>query len=210
MTKTNKIVKIGVNVLVTILVLFALLFAIAGITAKTKHRIPNFFGTGLLAVESNSMNAEGGFKKGDFIYLDFYNYTEEGEVLKVGDVITFETRIEDKVVLNTHRIVEVHEDTMSYTTKGDANPTNDEQQVSFFDVYGVWTGERTAGAGGIYLFLKSPAGFLIFIVLPLIALFTFEIFNFKKAYVEYKNSKKSKDDIEAEIERLKAQLNEKK
>ena len=82
-----------------------------------------------MIVLSESM--EPTFEKGSMIY---YRDTPF-EDIEEGDVITFRTGEEGSFV--THRVVEKGELSGSLVTKGDANPTEDQEPVREEDVAGV-------------------------------------------------------------------------
>jgi len=230
--KTKKIVNITISILLTIFIILILLFTIYAFNSKRNGGIPNVFGKGYLTVTSNSMNIKNeeydfdGFKRGDIVVIERYNWVQATEKrFKVGDIITFEyTDANGKLTFNTHRIIEVNEDEQYYITQGDVaaslgqstDPDAEDphaERVYFHEVVGSY--EKTIrGVGNIFLFFQSATGFLLFIVMPLIALFVIEIFNFKKAYVQYRKEKKNEENLDpealkAEIEKLKAQLENK-
>lgn len=229
--KTKKIVNISISVVLTVLIIFILAFTVFSFNMKKNGGIPNVFGKGYLTVRSDSMNVvleefnSKGFKKGDIIVIERYNWVEaQNKRFKVGDIITFEWKDEDgNQTFNTHRIVSVNEADQYYITQGDMAyskglsqdpfaPDPQAEQVYFHEVVGSYQ-KTIRWVGNIFLFFETPAGFLIFIVLPLLALFIFEIFNFKKVYVEYRNEKRGfvpelsdAEKLKLEIERLKEEL----
>ncbi|MCQ2413605.1 MAG: signal peptidase I [Clostridia bacterium] len=151
----------------------------------------------MLTVVSDSMEGPNGFYIGDLIFSDSIT-SEEALNLKVGDVITFPTNmiVEGSVVYNTHRIVEIKEDTVHpgkllFITQGDNTLGPDGYEVSSDNVIGVWTGKRVAGFGKFISFLQSSTGFLCCIVLPMAALFIYELVVLLKNVnaVRYKDKK---------------------
>ncbi len=230
--RTKKILNISVSVVLTILILLILLFTIFSFNTKKNDGIPKIFGKSYLTVTSNSMNIENeefdfeGFKRGDIIVIDRYNWVQASDKLfKVGDIITFEWQDEKgNLAFNTHRIIEVNENEQYYITQGDVaaslglstDPDIEDphaERVYFHEVVGSYK-STIKWVGNIFLFFQTPTGFLIFIVIPLLGLFIFEIFNFKKVYVAYRNEKKGiintketdSDKLKEEIERLKQEL----
>ena len=158
-----------------------------------------------LSVQTESM--QNTIYKGDFILM------EECDVasLKVGDVISFFTTEQEQVIIKTHRIVEIDEKSgsKSFITRGDNNEVDDYVPVFPSDVIGKWGGVRIAYVGSILDFVSSQYGFLLCIILPLFALFIYQIYRFIIVIIEEKSAsskpiandkedKKNKN-IEAEI-----------
>lgn len=87
--------------------------------------IPNLFGCKPLIILTGSMQPT--YKIGSIIYYEKINK----EDIKVGDVLTF--KINNKTLV-THRVVAIENDV--YTTKGDANNTEDPKKIEYEDVEG--------------------------------------------------------------------------
>lgn len=82
----------------------------------------------------------------------FVNQRTELSEIKVGDVISFRKGGE---MLVTHRVVKIEDG--KYTTKGDANNTNDPEPVTEENYIGK-TVTVLPGLGGLFSFLKTTAG----------------------------------------------------
>ena len=172
--KSKKIINIVVDVIVAVVLAFALLLTICTITSKRKgyDQYTEIFGKAYLAVQSNSMEGDGkdNFSKGDLIVIKTVT-AETARDFKVGDIITFKTAIfsdDEKMVLNTHRIIEVlggEGQAHAYVTHGDNNPEGGNERVLISDVVGVYKG-KAGGIGHVLLFMNSSAGFFVCIVLP--------------------------------------------
>lgn len=221
--KIKKIFNISISVLLSILIVLILIFTVHAFNSKKNGGIPKFFGNSYLTILSNSMAIENeqynfkGFERGDIIVIKRYQWYEANQIrFKVGDIITFEgTDDKGNFIYITHRIIDVKSD--HYITQGDVaaskgystDPTKGYAEKVYFNrVVGSYV-KTIPNVGHIFLFFQTSFGFLIFIVLPLLGLFIVEIFNFKKAYVAYRNEKHPKtspEELQKEIERLKAQL----
>lgn len=221
--KIKKVINISVSILLSILILLIFIFTIYAFNSRKNGGIPQFFGKSYLTVVSNSMNTENeefdfdGFKRGDMVIIERYTWVEASNLrFEVGDIITFsDTNDEGNQIYNTHRIIKVNSD--HYITQGDVaakeglseDPADGyAERVYFMDVIGSYQ-KTVKSVGNIFLFFQSTIGFLLVIVVPLLGLFVLEIFNFRKAYVEYKKEKQpqaSPEDLQKEIERLQKQL----
>ena len=202
MKKTQKILKIALNIFIWIFVAFSAFMTIISLTASTSQDgIPSISGTAFLTVSSDSM--KGTFDKGDLILVT--KITDEAKQnLKVDDVITYRADLDNNGTeeLNTHRIYEINYgddgSIYSYGTWGDNNPIPDNDPVRWQLVVGKWNKEaRDDGVaipfvGGVISFIQKPTGFLVAIVLPLVIFFIYEVYVFIKAVFTVKGEKASK------------------
>ena len=193
----KKALKITVNVLAWILLIFALLITLTVFSSSRNNGIANLFGFMPMSVESDSMSPT--FKKGDMIVC---KEVDDINTLKQDDVITFWTLIDGKRVKNTHRIVSVEQEGGSYTfiTRGDNNPINDELPVHSSDLIGKWTGMRIPFMGKAMDFLRTKTGFFICIIIPMVLFFLFELYKFIATLIEAKRPAVAEID-EEEIKR---------
>ena len=166
---------------------------------------PGVGGFTSMIVMSGSMSgtAEDHIEVGDMIIAKKVN----PDTLKVGDIVTF---MEGKTAV-THRIVEINEDG-TFTTKGDANNAEDQNPVAKDKIIGKYL-FRIPKLGDLALFMQTPIGMLIFIGIPLVIYILLDVllrarFNKKKNQMEA-DAEKDKEDMQAEIEKLRAQLAEK-
>ena len=146
----KKFLNVLGNVFTVLILVIAITMTVMVITSvHSEDRVPNLFGYALMNVETDSMEAEGGFYVGDMIIVHMID-KETANHLKVGDVITFRRyEVRDGVeqeYLETHRIVEnnatinseyndhkteivdgvyVHGGVSYYITKGDNTPSID-------------------------------------------------------------------------------------
>lgn len=80
-------------------------------------------------VVSGSM--EPTYSKGDLLYVK----SVDPDSVRVGDPITFV--LNENLVVATHRVVSINTEDRTFTTKGDANETNDASPVHFNNLIGV-------------------------------------------------------------------------
>ena len=196
--------KIG-NVILWLFLAFAILMTTVVLISQDKTDLPSAFGKSLVSVQSDSMNPS--FMEGDLIVVNMLT-DEEKFNLKENDVITFYADLDGdgEFEINSHRIVGVNKSggNTFYTTKGDnplTNPEADREEVPAQLVLGKWQeGSRIPALGTVVDFLKTPLGFGVVIVIPLIAFFIYELYNFIVVLVSMKQKKLSAVD-EEEIKR---------
>lgn len=86
---------------------------------------------GLQVFNVISGSMEPTYSVGDLLYVK----TVDPDSVKVGDPITFV--LNEDLVVATHRVVEIDSVNRQYTTKGDANETEDAAPVHFNNLIGV-------------------------------------------------------------------------
>jgi len=178
----TRIINIVVDVIVAVILVFALILSISAIQSKKSgyEGYTVVFGHAYLSVESGSMDPDNikvtlpegkpeGFKEGDLIKIKVLG-SDEKDNLEVGDVISFRTNtiVEGKYVLNTHRIVEVLEsngEVYGYRTRGDANASDDSTYTTLSNVVGLYE-KKASGIGHMFSFMSTSTGFFVCIVLP--------------------------------------------
>ncbi|MFA6867206.1 MAG: hypothetical protein WCR54_06780 [Clostridia bacterium] len=192
-TQKKKIIDIVITCLEAVIVIFAITLSaivIANpITSSTEVSKGN---TKLLPVLSESMNGTdefyeanpefakiGKFQKGDLIIA---NNPEKAEPLVIGDMITYVGNVAGTQALITHRIVAIttNDDGVAteYIVQGDNRVTNPRtEQVAAGDVLAVYN-YSLGGVGGAINWLQNSTNFLLVVVLPLIALFIYNIVAF--------------------------------
>lgn len=213
----KKVLRIVGNVLIWVFIIFAALTTVLAFAAQSNaDGIPAIAGRAILTVQSESMNRaageqavkdgklvledgwEKGFNQGDII-IGRKLQPDEQKALKVGDIVTFKTSIlgddgQFHDALNSHRIVEVQGtgDDVMYVTRGDNPETNqkDDDPISWTAVICKYTGTRLPGVGKVLDFLQTSTGFLVVIVLPLVAFFVFELIVFIRKFLKVKNAGK--------------------
>ncbi|MBR1393162.1 MAG: signal peptidase I [Ruminococcus sp.] len=194
----KKVLKIVVNVLAWILLIFALIVTILVFSSSKNNGVSSLFGFIPMTVESPSM--EPTFKQDDLIIV---REVDDVASLKKDDVITYWTFINNQRVKNTHRIVEINYNdgaVMNFITRGDANSVDDDTSVAAKDVIGKWNNFRIPGFGKVMRFLQTRTGFFICIVIPMALFFLFELYKFIMTIIELKKPTLSDED-EEEIKR---------
>lgn len=210
-----RILKITLNTFFYIVIVVLLVFSLANIKVKQEDDIANIFGTGFLAVQSDSMKGTltDSFEKGDLIFVKMLN-DESRANLEVGDIVTyFDLSIH---AFNTHRIKDIYTNNgeVYIVTQGDNTPGAD-QPIHLTDALALYQ-SKWVGAGNALDYLQSPTGFAIFVILPVVIILVFEgivlarnVLALNKAKMEEKyalEKEQTKADLEAEKEKIRAQI----
>lgn len=134
---------------------------------------------------------------------------------KIGDVITFQKRIDKEST--THRIqeIKVTGGNPQYITKGDANNAVDRGEISEQDIVGKLL-LVIPYLGYIVNYAQTPIGFSLIILLPAIAIVYDEAKKIWKEITKLKNKKKDKEQdkeitkLKKEVENLNDEIKKKK
>lgn len=158
---------------------------------------PSVLGVTPMVVLSGSMSGtqEGHIEAGDLIFVG----PADPDSLQVGDVIAYMSG--GSTV--THRITAINQGengTLQFTTKGDANNTEDTQPVAEAQLVGRYLG-RLPRVGDFALFLQQPLGMLLFIGVPLLAFILYDILR-RQHYAN--RERQHTQALQAELERLRA------
>ena len=249
----KKPVSIVLNVLfyaiVVLLLLFALATAIGNVQQKKRreaaeasgeivqdYNIPSLFGTGLLSVQSDSMDMKTGndgsvpikkdsFLKGDLIIVKMANERRISKLEKEKSIVTYFDITENKLI--THRLVDIIDNpdgSKTYVTQGDrievinpdANYTElPGYQVSLVkadEIIAIYSG-KLVGFGSFLDFLQTRLGLGLCVLLPCFLFLVFEvvilvrnIFLMNKEKMQKEMESQPKFDAEAEKERIRQEL----
>ena len=173
-SKVGKVLNIIVDIIVVCILIVSILIVTLSLTSKSSG-VPNVFGVAPLSVQSDSM--AGTFDAGDLLLSEVTNNPDIK--YKKGDIVTFPIEIAGVQTLNTHRIVEVIEDSdiTYYKTQGDnktTNPVPDEELQTSSTMVARYTGNKIANVGTILSFIRTQLGFFLCVLLPMIIFFVYE------------------------------------
>lgn len=138
----------------TVLVVFVVIFAVFLMGSRLA-------GLQVFNVISGSM--EPSYSIGDLIYVK----TVDPDSVKVGDPITFV--LNEELVVATHRVVAVDSENRQFTTKGDANKTEDAAPVHFNNLIGVPVFAIPL-LGYVSAYIQSPPGLYVAVGLGILLL----------------------------------------
>lgn len=160
--------------------------------------VPDFLGIKPFIVITGSM--EGTIDGGDLVITK----TVDPSTLEVGDIISYS--VGQSVI--THRIIEMTEadGEPAFITKGDANNMQDEDPVTYEQVESIFR-FRIAKLGNAAMFMQTPVGMLVFVGIPLCGFILYDII---RRRFQSKKDVKRDNEMQEELERLKAQLDEQK
>ena len=164
-----KSVLLALKRIIVALAIFVLIFSVLFLIVFSFSPLKTFQ---FLRVMSGSM--EPGIKTGSVVFVKEVNPKE----LKIGDIITFS--VNGPISPVSHRIVKIVQvgNNLKFITKGDANRTNDIDEISQSSIKGkvLFT---VPYIGYISAWTKTPLGFLLLIILPALLIIINEIFNIK-------------------------------
>ncbi|MDO4845812.1 MAG: signal peptidase I, partial [Oscillospiraceae bacterium] len=184
MKALKKVATIIVSVILWAVILLAALFAFTTLATRDNTHVASVFGYTPMVVQTESMSPT--FDAEDMIIIRQC----DPSTLQVGDIITFHTIIENEYALNTHRIVEISNENgiRGYTTRGDNNNGVDDRHIiSDSDIVGQYV-TRLPKMGKVINFLSGSVGFLVVIVLPMLAFFIYQIYHLITVSIKLKKA----------------------
>lgn len=157
MKKVFGAIKLTLQIIMCVFILFLLIFNICAMVQRTQGKqIPVVFGYSFAVVVSGSMEPE--------ISINDVVIIKAQDKYKENDVITFcDTRTGEYV---THRIILVSEDG-KYLTKGDANNTDDKLMIPNEVVVGKVVGVMR-GVGVIIQKMQTPLGIFVLLAIGIV------------------------------------------
>lgn len=229
------VLKIVGNVVFYLFILLLLIFSIMNIRGYSGDAgFPNIFGTGILSVQTDSMNGdkEDSFVSGDLIFVKVFNKDDFND-LEVGTVVTFydQTVNHGQGGLNSHRIVFIQRDAEGKIeilyTQGDLsvkdrnyvfNPTTDKldeklintEMLESNEVQALGIDDIKGVKTGIWRGVGAVLDFvqeywLVFFVIPVLLFLIFEILMVVKNVMDVR-AEQQKAELQKTNEELKADL----
>lgn len=198
----KRIGSIAIDVLIIIVFIVSSLVVVASITANRTGGQPSVMGYVFSSVQTDSM--QGTINKGDFVVGKLIDDNTE---IKVGDIISYRDYYNGKEITITHRVVEVRteSDPPTYITQGDNEKYADDILRHHDSIHSVYK-FRIPFLGGFIDFLKTPLGFILCLVLPLLSFIAWQAYKLVSLYLK---SKKLELEEEAEkISKTKSELSE--
>lgn len=168
----KKIGSVLVDVLIILVFIVSTLVVVMSITAKRTGGQPNVMGYVFASVQTDSM--QGTINQGDFVVGKLIDANTE---IKVGDIVSYRDYLNGKEITVTHRVVEIyeHETDPGYITQGDNEKYSDEVVKSRDTIISVYK-FRIPFLGKFIDFLKTPFGFIITLVIPLLAFIAWQAY----------------------------------
>lgn len=193
----KKVLKVIGDIALTMFILLAAIVTIISLNTKDRG-VTNISGKVLLNIKTDSM--QPAINPGDLIITKKY----DGEDIKINDIISFFAFEQNTTIIKTHRVIEIKniDGTITFTTKGDNAVGQDEVELTKNDIVSIYdssdyNGIRIPLIGGLFSFLQTQVGFLIFIILPLLAFFIYQLYKFIAVIIEEKKKESIREIEEA-------------
>ena len=215
-----KIVNIVINILIVVVLLTSILVATLALSSKANNGVPSIFGYSFHTIQSPSMEGgsdkyEGGdYYVGDLVIGKATNCNPK-EVFEVGDIVVYTTQNDDTpdgVNMICHRVIEREQDdngTFFYITKGDNSSLEDPDPHTAAEIVSVcyshdYQGAVWKGFGNFLDYIRTPQGFFLVVLLPMIIFFLYEIVRVVMNALVYKKTKAQDQKEDAEREKQEA------
>lgn len=158
------------RILETLVIIYAVIMT-TFLLCKNKYGITQIGDYSLVAVTEENQKVLSEFQKGDLVVIN----DKDVNHFKIGDSIYYYDTIDEKYVLQKGEIKEVFGDNNAFLYSVLENGVT--STVSFGRVIGIYEGMHYAMLGGIISFLQSQVGFLLFVILPIMLLFIYQIYS---------------------------------
>ena len=196
----KRIGSVLVDILIVIVFIVSTIVVIASITANRTGGQPSVMGYVFSSVQTNSM--QGTIDKGDFVVGKLI---DDNTKIKEGDIISYYDYIGGKQVVVTHRVIEIIDpDTVpGYVTQGDNEKYPDDIVKTRDTLHSVYK-FRIPFLGKFIDFLKTPFGFIITLVIPLLSFIAWQAYKLILLFFKSKQA-----ELEEQAEQLKNTQNAK-
>jgi signal peptidase I len=186
--KGKNVIKTILNIVSVFIIIVAAIVVVVSLAGRDRG-VANIYGHIPFSIQSESM--KNVMDKGDLIITKKY----DGSELKENDIISFFAMEGQTQIIKTHRIIEVKKrgNLTSYVTKGDNNEIEDGIEVAPGDIISIYEGFKIPKVGYALDAFKSKYGFLFLIILPLFALFIYQLYSFITLVVDYKKDQAIKE-----------------
>ncbi len=157
--KSKRKINIIVNIVFYLIIGVSVLISFTVLIGKFSNDVPSILGNKLFTVVSGSM--EPTIRVGSLVIVREVDVDK----LSVLDVITFNHIDSHKVV--THRIVKINKinGELQFTTRGDANDTDDYETVIDQNIIGK-VAFSIPFLGSIFMFANSKTGIFLLLIIP--------------------------------------------
>lgn len=182
----KKIASITLDIVIVLVFIVSVLLVVANLTAdKEKGEQANVFGYVVNSVQSESMS--GTFEKGAIVVGKL---VDDDTVIEKGEIISFRQKENGGEIINTHRVIDIKDygEYSEYQTQGDNredSPKPDPEWKTLNDIQSVYQ-FHIPFIGGFIDFLKEPLGFIICLVLPMLAFIGWQIYKLIAIYLQTK------------------------
>ena len=187
----KQIIRILGNIVFAVLLVIVLLIFFLIIQGKLSGDIPSIFGYRLYVVLTGSMDPS--IPAGSLAVVE----KSDADQLALRDVITY--RDFDSGKLITHRIVGINnkDGQLQFTTRGDANDTDDFNPVKATDIVGQVRFSIPL-IGSLMEFARSKTGLLVFLIIPGVIIVIYELRKLFRYAVVLDRNKESESQASAE------------
>ena len=200
----KKVLHVIWNILEVLIIIYVIALTTI-LLAKNKFGFTQLGDYVLTSIESNDVNNIIDTKQGDLLIV------KNTSDINKGDVIYYYAVYEDKYIICSDVVKDMQKDDFSalYTIDDQYNST-----VHSDKVIGKYT-FKYHNVGNYFKFLQSKVGFLFFVLLPIMVVFIYQIYDFA-IVVKYDNDDEHDDDgydedrnkVEPEIEKKKFEFHD--
>ena len=159
--------KILLYLVEAVLILYVI-FITTILLCTNEHGFTEISGKTYIIVDKNTIDQLTNYKLNDIIEVEEAKYNDINE----GDIVFFYDTLNEKYIARVDRVVSKsgNNEAALYLLEAKGNSVNNKQLI------GEPTGRVFHGVGGVIKVLKSTAGFLFLVILPIFVLFVYQIY----------------------------------
>ena len=164
----KKFFKALLKILEIVIVLYVILMSTC-LLCRNKYGYTQFGDNTLISIKNKDTKELTEFNKNSLVVFKGI----DTDLIKVGDKVYYYAVKNEKYIIKSGKVVAMQGEASDTLYKFD---TNNDVAVSASKVIGTYN-KSYKNIGGIKLFLESRVGFLIFVLLPILLLFIYEIYD---------------------------------
>ena len=186
------------NIIEVIIIIYVIALTTV-LLAKNKFGFTQLGDYVFTSIESNDVNNIIDTKQGDLLIV------KNTSDINIGDVIYYYAVFDDKYIICSDVVKAAKKDDFSalYTIDDKYNSTVHSEKV-----IGKYT-YKYHGLGNYFSFLQSRVGFLFFVLLPIMVVFIYQIYDFA-IVLKYDNEDSGHDDDDEDLNKVEAEVEKSK
>ena len=164
----KNVLKVLLGILEILVIVFAI-FMVSTIFLRNKFGYTQFGKNTWIIIDDMNVTELSHFKSGDLVIIKSALFND----VKKGDELYYYDTLNEEYIIRTGIVKEKTGDNRSALYIFEEDPKT---SISSDRIVGLYS-SSSSNWGGVLGFLQSTAGFLIFVILPILVLFIYQVYN---------------------------------
>lgn len=164
----KNVLKVLLSILEILIIIFAI-FMVSTIFLRNKFGYTQFGKNTWIIIDDMNITELSHFKSGDLLIVKSVLFDD----VKKGDELYYYDTVNEEYIIRTGIVKEKTGDNRSALYIFEENPKT---SISSDRIVGIYD-SSSSNWGAVIGFLQSTAGFLIFVILPILVLFIYQVYN---------------------------------